>query len=330
MITSETLLTIMVITLGGSSLLALLAVIRQKLPHLFAHEARRLHRVLKTQDAHRLATASQIEQGPSPRLITTIQGTQRKRQPSRGLTLVRKLRYAQWRLTPSTFHLLSAGISSIVLVALVPYTNTFIHALSIASGPMIMSGLLTRAIERRANAFDADYPQFLLSVVGLLKTGLTPITALETAAKALKEHSLVRQEVLKMVERIRVGVLEDASIGVFGETILHPEIELFVQVLLLNNRLGGTLSDSLERLSKQVRKRQYFKSSAVSAVALQRGSLVVILVILVSLQAYLAFLCPHLVLDGMRTPVGWQVWQGCGAAVITSFVWVRKVTRIKV
>lgn len=330
MITNETLLTIMAIVLGGSSLLALLTVTRQKLPHLFAHEARRLHRVLKTQESHQLVADSALQNGPTPRLISTIQGSQRTRRQSRGLTLSRKLRYAQWRLAPPTFHLLSAGISSIVLVALVPYTNTFIHALSIASGPMIMSGLLTRAIDRRANAFDADYPQFLLSVVGLLKTGLTPITALETAAKSLKEHSLVRQEILKMVERIRVGVLEDASIGVFGETILHPEIELFVQVLLLNNRLGGTLSDSLERLSKQVRKRQYFKSSAVSAVALQRGSLVAILGILVSLQAYIGVLCPHLVLDGMRSPIGWQVWQGCGAAVITSFIWVRKVTRIKV
>ena len=177
--------------LGGSSLIALLAIARQKAPHLFSQEAKGLRRVLKTQGTHRLDPEGAQEGEISSHLLTTLNTTPRTRATRGTLTLTKRLRYAQWRISPSLFHLFSALISSVILVALVPYTNTFTHALTIVSGPLIMNGLLTRAIEKRCNAFDADYPQFLLSMVGLLKTGLAPITALETSAKALRPHSLV-------------------------------------------------------------------------------------------------------------------------------------------
>jgi tight adherence protein B len=189
---------------------------------------------------------------------------------------------------------------------------------------------LNRSIEKRFKAFDADYPQMLLSLVGLLKTGMNPMGALEAASKGLDDGSLVRQEIELMIERLRFGVSEDKSIGSFGEDIFHPEIELFVQALLLSRRVGGTLSDTLDRLAKQVRKRQYFRSAANAAVGLQRGSIWFILGILVSLEVYLYIVYPESITGAINDEFGWQVWQGSIVVILLGLYWVRQVTKIRV
>ena len=133
-----------------------------------------------------------------------------------------------------------------------------------------------------------------------------------------------------MVERLRFGVPEDKSIGSFGEDIYHPEIELFVQALLLSRRVGGTLSDTLERLAKQVRKRQFFRMSAAAAVGMQRGSIWIIILILVGLEVYLLFTYPQAVTGAWKDDLGKQVWQFGIVVILGGIFWVRQVTKIRI
>lgn len=302
--------------IGAISLFSLLGLFRIATPDGLSSAARRLEPI-SAPDAH----------GPTGQLPHSLASTKKR---TGRLTVTKLLRYARWSITPWVFHSIGIAISCVILCFVAPYTNSVTHVMCALAGPGLMLSGLRFCVERRSNKFDADYPQFLMSVVGLLKTGMTATQALDTAARGLEAESLVRQEVLLLIERIKVGILEEESISAFGEDILHPEIELFVQALLLSHRIGGNLSDTLERLSRQVRKRQYFKSSAVSAVAQQRGSLVVIISILVLLECYMAMVAPRLVLDGLQSEVGWQVWQVCIALVIVGFVWARRVTSIKV
>lgn len=127
-----------------------------------------------------------------------------------------------------------------------------------------------------------------------------------------------------------MGIPEERSIGAFGEAINHPEIELFIQALLLSKRVGGGLSDTLERLAKQVRKRQYFRSAANAAVSLQRASLWMILGILVFLELYIYKVYPALVVEAWHNPSGWFVWQGAIVTIFMAILWSRSVTNIKV
>ena len=185
-------------------------------------------------------------------------------------------------------------------------------------------------MNRRFNAFDQDYAPFILQLVSLLKTGMNVMGALEAGAQGLEETSLVREEVELMMERLRFGVSEDKSIGCFGEDINHPEIELFVQALLLSRRVGGTLSDTLERLARQVRRRQYFRKQAIAAVSMQRGSIWLILGIMFFLEIYLYAVYPESVVGALQDPIGFQVWQTGIFLIIMGIFWVRQVTKIKV
>lgn len=244
--------------------------------------------------------------------------------------LEKKLRYAQWTMTPTTYRIITICISAVCVIIAFLKLNILYQAAALIVGPATMSTILDGAIKKRFKRFDAHFASFLLSLVGLLKTGMNPLQALGSSAEGLEPDSLVRFEVEVMLERLRLGVNEEKSIGTFGEDILHPDIELFVQALLLSRRVGGTLSDTLARLSTQVRRRQYFRSMAVAAVSMQRGSVWFILSILVGLFIYIYLMLPKFVIESINNPIGWQIWQFGVLGMILGIYWVRKVSDIKV
>lgn len=247
------------------------------------------------------------------------------------LTLRKKLKYAHWNhIPPFVFSLSQILISLVAFLIVRRYLDTLLQIVSLTTGPLFMNWLLMQRVNARFNKFDNDFPQFLLSLVGLLKTGLNPIQGLEAASQGLEVTSTVRQEVQLMLERLRLGVPEDRSIGSFGEDIYHQEIELFVQALILSRRLGGNLSETLDRLAKQVRKRQYFRKAANAAVGLQRGSIWFILCILMGLELYLYVSWPKTITDTWTHPMGRQVAQFGLVMILAGLFWVRQVTKIRV
>lgn len=246
------------------------------------------------------------------------------------LTLRKKLKYARWTMHPVLFRSLEIVISMVAVSLAHLKLNLVMQLLVLVTGPLFMRWLLNRGVEKRFKAFDKDYPQFLMSLVGLLKTGMNPMNAIEASAQGIEDGSLVKSEVNLMMERLRFGVSEDKSIGSFAEDVFHPEIELFVQALLLSRRVGGTLSDTLDRLARQVRRRQYFRNSANAAVGMQRGSIWFIICILAFLEVYLYFVYPEAIQGAINDEFGWQVWQTGIFIILLGIYWVRQVTKIKV
>ena len=249
----------------------------------------------------------------------------------RETSLDKRLRYAQLENVPPYMVSVAQVVISLsaFLIARM-FLREVLQVTSLMLGPIIVNKIIERRIESRAKRFDTDFPQFLLSVTGMLKTGLNTIQALEAAASGLEEDSLVRQEVELMLERFRVGVPEDRSIGSFGEDIRQPEIELFVQALILSKRVGGSLSDTLDRLSKQIRKRQTFKLSASSSVSQSRGAIWVIIGLIAALQVFMLMTAPSMVLGAWQSPslAGWA--QGSLVIVVFGVFLMNKITNIMV
>jgi len=245
------------------------------------------------------------------------------------VVLAKKIRFARWKMAPSVFRLFELGLSIIAFLILSLFLSPIFLPISFVVGPLIMRSLLKKSVETRFLAFDKDYAPFLLSVVGLLKTGMTPLVAIGAAAEGLEPESLLRLEVEVMIERTRYGVAEEASIGSFGEDINHPEIELFVQALLLSRSVGGVLSDTLERLARQTRRRQHFRASAMSQVSLQRASIVVIVLILICIEVFLYFTFPEAVVGSLKHPKGYVIWQFALLCIFVGIYWSRRVTDIR-
>lgn len=256
--------------------------------------------------------------------------SRRKLSQSSQMTLEKKLKYAQWKITPLQFRAIQIVVTIIVFIPARMHLALPLQLLALFLTPALVNGILGGAMERRFKAFDTDYPVLLLSYVSLLKTGMSTITGLEAAAKGLDEGSLVRSEVELLVERLRLGLTEEQAINAFGEDIAHPELELFVQSLLLSRKVGGTLSTTLERLAKQVRKRQQFRQQAKAAVGLEQSSIYAIAFIMSALMIYLTWASPDLVLPALKHELGNKIFQGGIALIIFGFWWSRKVTNIRI
>jgi tight adherence protein B len=242
-----------------------------------------------------------------------------------------RLRYAQLEHIPTyAIGLIQIALSFAAFAIARVYFKEVLQIASLLTGPFLVNGYIERRINRRVKMFDADFPQFLLSVVGMLKTGLNAIQALEAAAANLEDDSIVRHEVELMLERFRMGVPEERSIGSFGEDVRQPEIELFVQALILSRRVGGNLSDTIDRLSKQVRKRHAFKLAASSTVSMQRGSVWVIIGIIVALQLYLLKMSPDMVLGAWTHPKLSGYAQAALLLILGGVLWMRKITDFKI
>ena len=270
------------------------------------------------------------KEGPSV-VATALQEETVERSAENRLTIRKKLRFAQLpNVPPYAFSLAQIFVSLVMFLITSMFFDSVLQIIALLSGAVFMNWLLNRRIARRFERFDADYPQFLLAFVGMLKTGLNPIQGLQAAAEGLEEGSLVREEVQIMLERLRMGVSEERSIGSFGEDIHHPEIELFVQALILSRRVGGNLSATIDRLSKQVRRRQFFRRSANAAVGLQRGSIWFILGILMALEGYLYFVWPECVTITWTHPTGRSVAQAGLTGIVIGLFWIRQVTKLRV
>lgn len=256
--------------------------------------------------------------------------SRKKLAQSSTLTLEKRLKYAQWTITPVQFRAIQVLVTITVFMLARLQLAMPMQLLALFLTPSVVDSFLKRAIDRRFMAFDADYPVLLLSYVSLLKTGMSTIAGLETAAKGLDPGSLVRSECELLIERLKLGLTEEQAINSFGDDIAHPELELFVQSLLLSRKVGGTLSTTLERLAKQVRKRQQFRHQAKSAVGLEQGSIYAIAVIMSLLMVYMIYASPDLVLPALKNEFGAKIFQGGLALIIVGFWWSKKVTNIKI
>lgn len=246
------------------------------------------------------------------------------------ISLEKKLRYARWPITPLQFRGIQVFVAILLFVPARLHGTIFIQFLALFLGMVVVTALLRRAVNKRFELFDADYPVLLLSYVSLLKTGMSAIAGLEAAANGLDETSLVRAEVKLLIERLRLGMTEEQAISAFGEDVAHPELELFVQSLILSRRVGGTLSTTLERLARQVRKRQQFRKQAVAAVGMEKSSLYMIAVIMGLLMLYLSWAAPQLVFPAFGHPLGKKVFQAGIMLIVVGFYWSNRVTDIKI
>jgi tight adherence protein B len=242
-----------------------------------------------------------------------------------------RLRHANlaW-MPPYVISLLQILISLVAFAVAYVYLRLMLQLVAACMGPLILNWWINKRIDKRVQKFDRDFAPFLMSVVGMLKTGLNPIQALEAASEGLEDGSLVKQEVELMLERVRVGVPEDRSIGSFAEDINQPEVELFVQALLLSRRVGGTLSDTLDRLAKQMRKRQIFKMAAKGAVSMQRGSIFAIVVVIAFVQLYMLLIAPDMVVGAWTNPKLAGYAQGALVVVFAAMLAINKLTRIRI
>jgi Flp pilus assembly protein TadB len=93
-------------------------------------------------------------------------------------------------------------------------------------------------------------------------------------------------------------------------------------------RLGGKLSGAIERLARQVRKRQEFKKRAVAAVSMERGSIWAILIIMTLLFVVIHFMEPTITTGLFTSIIGQMTFPWCVFTILVGILWSRKITKV--
>lgn len=245
------------------------------------------------------------------------------------ITLRQRIKYAGWKLSSRVFNLFRI-LSAVIFFLITHHVfSLFLSSVMAFVGWGLCDSLLTRSINKRFKSFDRDFATFLQSIVSLLKSGMNNLSAIGVSADNLEENSYVRQEANIMLQRLKAGVGEEKSISRFAEAIDHSEIELFVQAMILGNKLGGSLSQTLDRISEQVRKKKYFRESAISAVGLQKGSLWIIMLIFGGILVMMMINAPQFI-DHLKTDSGKMVVEGGIFLNLLGIYWIKQIVKIKI
>ena len=315
------------------TLLSMFSVARSAVPaHEFNADAASSGNLRSLIAAQRTASGRARTSGEDLAILAALETAKQKNlgMEHGRLTLERRLKYAKWRITPGQFRAIQLAVTLVTFLAAYILFRVPLQILALCLPPLLVEEVLNMAVHKRFFAFDRDYPVMLMQYVSLLKTGMTAVTGLKATAEALDKGSLVRAETELLVERLRLGLNEEQAINAYGEDIAHPELELFVQSLLLHQRVGGSLSSTLERLAKQVRKRQQFRQQAVAAVAMERTSIMAIAFVMTGLMMYMYLQAPELVEPAFSHQTGMLVFQSGFALILFGFYWSTQVTKVKV
>lgn len=251
------------------------------------------------------------------------------------LTLTDKLKYGNMMVPASQIRMIQGAVSFMLFLVVLLVGNalvgpTYILAvLVLVLGPFWVLDYVSYRVNKRSGLFERDYASFLMSFFGLLKSGLTTIGSLEEAGKAMDNDSLIKSEVELVIERIKMGLSDEQSMEQFGDDIYHPEIESFLESIILSKKLGGNLSSTIERLAKQVRKRSQFRSQAMAAVGMEKSSLKVITIVMSGIMVYIGFMSPDLIVPAIKDSTGWIIMQIAICIIIGGIYWSRSVANIK-
>jgi tight adherence protein B len=185
---------------------------------------------------------------------------QRQRdQRKKTLTVKARIRQAGLSFTPATFWLISAGLGlagtliafltgqNLIVVGMVALVSTF-------GLPRWWLGFLRG---RRQKKFTAEFANSLDVITRGVKSGLPLNECLKILATESPEP--VRTEFEKLVEGIAVGVSLPDGLDRMCERMPLPELNFFRTVLVIQQKTGGNLAETLSNLSTVLRSRKMMR-----------------------------------------------------------------------
>lgn len=115
--------------------------------------------------------------------------------------------------------------------------------------------ILSVALRRRLHLFDRQWPDALTAISGALRSGASLGLALKSFAD--DAPSPMSQELHLVLREHRMGLPLNQALAELNRRMPSESVELVTALLAVGYSSGGSMSDLLERLSKNLRARQH-------------------------------------------------------------------------
>lgn len=220
-------------------------------------------------------------------------------------TLIRRMRQAGIGWTRSTYLTIS------FLVGMIGYVMAFswlgVDAISsvcigVATGLLLPHAYVQNRRSRRMNAFTAEFPNALDTVVRGVQSGLALVDCLKIIAAETQEP--VKSEFAGIVHDQKLGLsLEEAMERMAGRVPL-PEANFFSIMIAIQTKTGGNLAEALNNLSKILRDRKAIRAKIKALSAEAKASAGIIGCMPIGVGTILYFVSQDYVSLLFTTPTG--------------------------
>lgn len=224
--------------------------------------------------------------------------------------------------------------ASLLLCAVTTFVAYFFAGSLIVAGLISMVMLfappyaLTYARHRRIRKFEHQLPDLLLALAGALRAGFSIQSALRHSA----DHATapLSQELALMLREQRLGVSFEQALANLYKRVPVESLSLIVSALNIAASSGGSLAETLERISITLRMRLHLIGRIRALTSQGRMQAW----IMASLPPGLALVLHGLDPDAMSalwgTPVGWGVLILIGVLEITGIRLIQRIVQINV
>lgn len=190
--------------------------------------------------------------------LKDLEQRQRDRR-KKSLSIKARIQQAGMSFTPAVFWMISAGLAVAgLLISLLTGQNLIITgAVTVIAGLGLPRWWLGLARGRRQKKFSGEFANALDVITRGVKSGLPLNECLKILAKESPEP--VRTEFEKLVEGIAVGVSLPDGLDRMCERMPLPELNFFRTVLIIQQKTGGNLAETLGNLSTVLRSRKMMR-----------------------------------------------------------------------
>tara|TARA_R110002051_G_scaffold259449_5_gene319158 strand:+ start:246851 stop:247843 length:993 start_codon:yes stop_codon:yes gene_type:complete len=244
----------------------------------------------------------------------------------KAITLKARIQQAGMTFTPSAFWIASAGMGVAgLLIALVTGQSLLVSAgIALVSGmgmPRWTLGLLS---SRRKGKFTGEFANSIDIIVRGVKSGLPLNECLNIIARESPEP--ICSEFQLLTEGLRVGQSLDDALEKMCERMPLSELNFFRTVLVIQQKTGGNLAETLGNLSGVLRARRMMRekiealSGEAKASAFIIGSLPpgVLAIVYVTTPDYMSQMFVHP--TGQLMLLGGATWMAIGIFVMRGMI----------
>jgi tight adherence protein B len=244
-------------------------------------------------------------------------------------TIDRSLRNAFLFIDPGSLHRLSLLVAGLLTVLAWIFSGNPVVAL----GAAFVAGVLPRwAIARlrtkHVETFRQQMPDVLMLIAGALRAGNGLTQALSGAASEIA--SPARQELGLMLREQRLGATLTESLNGLQRRVRVEETALFASALRIGTEAGGNVADALESLADSTRRKLAIEGKIRALTAQGRLQAWVMGLLPAALAALLAAFDPEAMRPLLADWTGWIVCAGVVLMQVAGFLMIRRLVAIEI
>jgi len=242
--------------------------------------------------------------------------------------LRRKLLQADIFWTPATFLSVCGILASVGLMAGLLRDKLLVGLVLAAALGWAPVFYLNLKRNQKTKKFETQMPEGMELLARSLRAGHTLPSAIDLGSREIAAP--LGTEMKVVYEEQRLGLSLQNALQRMGERVDSQDLQYFITAVTLQAETGGNLAEVMENIGYLIRERLKLKGKIKAITAEGRFSALILSLLPVGLFVVLLYLNPKYVQPFFEEPVGAKMLAAGGLGILTGYLWMQRLIKIKV